>query len=126
MYRTQALDDAACSPASAPPTDTNERFHELTRDGRQTGSRPPSTCRPCSASTPTTRWRCGEVGRCGVAIDSLADVGDLFAGIDLGAITTSMTINSPAAVMLAMFVAEAEKAGVDRARLSAARSRTTS
>jgi len=59
----------------------------------------------------------GEVGRCGVAIDSLADMRDLFADIDLGSITTSMTINSPAAVMLALFVAQAEEAGVDRARL---------
>ena len=59
----------------------------------------------------------GEVGRCGVAIDSLADMRDLFAGIDLAAITTSMTINSPAAVMLALFVAQAEEAGVARAQL---------
>jgi methylmalonyl-CoA mutase N-terminal domain/subunit len=59
----------------------------------------------------------GEVGRCGVAVDSLADMEDLYAGIDLGAITTSMTINSPAAVILAMFVAQAEKAGVHRSRL---------
>jgi methylmalonyl-CoA mutase, N-terminal domain len=59
----------------------------------------------------------GEVGRCGVAIDSLADMEDLYAGIDLGEITTSMTINSPAAVIMAMFVAQAEKAGVPRARL---------
>jgi methylmalonyl-CoA mutase N-terminal domain/subunit len=59
----------------------------------------------------------GEVGRCGVAVDSLADMGDLFAGIDLATITTSMTINSPAAVMLALFVAQAEESGVARARL---------
>jgi methylmalonyl-CoA mutase N-terminal domain/subunit len=59
----------------------------------------------------------GEVGRCGVAIDSLADVRDLFADIDLAKITTSMTINSPAAVMLALFVAQAEEAGVPRAQL---------
>src|SRR4026209_2078625 len=59
----------------------------------------------------------GEVGRCGVAIDSLADMEDLYSGIDLASITTSMTINSPAAVILAMFVAQAEKAGVGRARL---------
>jgi methylmalonyl-CoA mutase, N-terminal domain len=59
----------------------------------------------------------GEVGRCGVAIDSLADMQDLYAGIDLGATTTSMTINSPAAVIFAMFVAQAERAGVPRARL---------
>jgi methylmalonyl-CoA mutase N-terminal domain/subunit len=59
----------------------------------------------------------GEVGRCGVAIDSLADVRDLFDSIDLATITTSMTINSPAAVMLALFVAQAEESGVARARL---------
>jgi len=59
----------------------------------------------------------GEVGRCGVAIDTLADMEDLYAGIDLGEITTSMTINSPAAVIFAMFVAQAEKAGVHRSRL---------
>jgi methylmalonyl-CoA mutase N-terminal domain/subunit len=52
-----------------------------------------------------------------VAIDSLADMEDLYAGIDLGAITTSMTINSPAAVIMAMFVAQSEKAGVHRSRL---------
>jgi methylmalonyl-CoA mutase N-terminal domain/subunit len=59
----------------------------------------------------------GEVGRCGVAIDTLADVEDLFAGIDLGEVTTSMTINSPAAVLLAMYVATAEKAGTPRQAL---------
>src|SRR5580704_4667641 len=59
----------------------------------------------------------GEVGRCGVAIDSLADMRDLFADIDLATITTSMTINSPAAVMLALFVAQAEERGVARAQL---------
>jgi methylmalonyl-CoA mutase N-terminal domain/subunit len=59
----------------------------------------------------------GEVGRCGVAVDSLADMEDLYAGIDLGTTTTSMTINSPAAVILAMFVAQAEKAGAHRSRL---------
>jgi methylmalonyl-CoA mutase N-terminal domain/subunit len=59
----------------------------------------------------------GEVGRCGVAIDTLADMEDLYRGIDLGAITTSMTINSPAAPIFAMFIAQAEQAGVHRSRL---------
>jgi methylmalonyl-CoA mutase N-terminal domain/subunit len=59
----------------------------------------------------------GEVGKCGVAVDTLADMEDLFRGIDLGAITTSMTINSPAAPILAMYVAVAEQGGVERARL---------
>ncbi len=54
----------------------------------------------------------GEVGRCGVAIDSIEDMERLFSGIDLGRVTTSMTINSPAAILLAMYVGVAERQGV--------------
>ena len=53
----------------------------------------------------------GEVGRCGVAVDSLRDMEVLFDGIDLGQITTSMTINSPAPILFAMYLAVAEKQG---------------
>jgi methylmalonyl-CoA mutase, N-terminal domain len=60
----------------------------------------------------------GEVGRAGVAIDTLADMETLFSGIDLGAVSTSMTINSPAAVIMAMYVGVADKTGVARAALS--------
>jgi methylmalonyl-CoA mutase N-terminal domain/subunit len=59
----------------------------------------------------------GEVGRCGVAIDTIDDVADLYDGIDLSAITTSMTINAPAAAIFAMFIANAESHGVARSRL---------
>ncbi len=59
----------------------------------------------------------GEVGRCGVAIDSIEDMDQLMAGIDLAQVTTSMTINSPAAVMLAMYVAVAESRGIAAERL---------
>jgi methylmalonyl-CoA mutase, N-terminal domain len=96
--------------------DTNWRFKEIIRaggDGLSTAFDMP-TLLGIDSDDPMAL---GEVGRCGVAIDSLADMEDLFAGIDLGAITTSMTINSPAAVIMAMFVAQAEKAGVPRARL---------
>ncbi|HEV8572181.1 MAG TPA: methylmalonyl-CoA mutase family protein [Actinomycetota bacterium] len=55
----------------------------------------------------------GEVGRCGVATDSLADFEVLFGGIPLGGITTSMTISGPAAVIFAFFLAAAERQGVD-------------
>ena len=68
----------------------------------------------------------GEVGKCGVAIDTLADVEDLYRDIDLGTVTTSMTINSPAPVLLAMYVAAAERPGVDAGPARRARSRTTS
>ena len=54
----------------------------------------------------------GEVGKVGVAIDSLADIEKLFEGIPLDKVSTSMTINGPAAVLLAMYVAVAEKQGV--------------
>jgi methylmalonyl-CoA mutase N-terminal domain/subunit len=59
----------------------------------------------------------GEVGRCGVAIDSVRDMEALFAGIDMGAITTSMTINGPAAIALAQYIVAAENSGVPRAAL---------
>jgi methylmalonyl-CoA mutase N-terminal domain/subunit len=60
----------------------------------------------------------GEVGRAGVAVDTLADMEVLFGGIDLGAVSTSMTVNSAAATVLAMYVVVGDKAGVDRSRLS--------
>src|SRR5206468_1423217 len=54
----------------------------------------------------------GEVGRCGVATDSLDDFETLFEGIPLDGVTTSMTINAPAAVIFAFFLAAAERQGV--------------
>jgi methylmalonyl-CoA mutase N-terminal domain/subunit len=60
----------------------------------------------------------GEVGRAGVAISSLADMERLFAGIPLGEVSTSMTINAPAAILLAMYVAVAKKAGVPEEKIS--------
>jgi methylmalonyl-CoA mutase, N-terminal domain len=96
--------------------DTNWRFKEIIRaggDGLSTAFDMP-TLLGIDSDDPMAL---GEVGRCGVAIDSLADMEDLFRGLDVGSITTSMTINSPAAVILAMFVAQAEKAGIERARL---------
>jgi methylmalonyl-CoA mutase, N-terminal domain len=96
--------------------DTNWRFKEIIKsggDGLSTAFDMP-TLLGIDSDDPMAL---GEVGRCGVAVDSLADMEDLYAGIDLGSITTSMTINSPAAVIFAMFVAQAEKAGVPRSRL---------
>jgi methylmalonyl-CoA mutase, N-terminal domain len=59
----------------------------------------------------------GEVGRCGVAVDSLADMETLFRDIDLAEITTSMTISGPAPMLFAMYIAAADKQGTDVARL---------
>jgi len=96
--------------------DTNWRFKEIIKtggDGLSTAFDMP-TLLGLDSDDPMSL---GEVGRCGVAIDSQADMEDLYAGIDLGATTTSMTINSPAAPIFAMFVAQAEKAGIERKRL---------
>ena len=60
----------------------------------------------------------GEVGKCGVAIDSLEDMEILFSGIDLEKTTTSMTINSPASILWAMYLVAAEKQGADWSRVS--------
>ncbi|MBK9179138.1 MAG: methylmalonyl-CoA mutase [Acidimicrobiales bacterium] len=96
--------------------DTNWRFKELLRnggDGLSTAFDMP-TLMGLDSDDPLAE---GEVGRCGVAVDTLADMEDLFRGIDVAATTTSMTINSPAAIVFAMFVAQAEAAGIPRARL---------
>src|SRR2546426_8571011 len=59
----------------------------------------------------------GEVGKCGVAISSLADMEDLFRGIPLDQVSTSMTINGPAAMLFCFYVAAAERQGVASAKL---------
>jgi methylmalonyl-CoA mutase, N-terminal domain len=96
--------------------DTNVRFRELLRAG--SGGLSVAFDLPTlmgrDSDDPLTE---GEVGRCGVAVDTLADVEDLFADIDLGSVTTSMTINSPATILMAMYVGAAEQAGVDRRHL---------
>ncbi|HCB34273.1 MAG TPA: methylmalonyl-CoA mutase [Acidimicrobiaceae bacterium] len=98
------------------PADTNERFKAILAaggDGLSTAFDMP-TLMGIDSDDPMSL---GEVGRCGVAVDSIDDMATLYDGIDLGAITTSMTINSPAAVVWAMFVANAESNGTPRARL---------
>ena len=59
----------------------------------------------------------GEVGRCGVAVDSVEDMLTLFDGIDVGAVTTSMTINSPAPILFAMYLAAADEQGIPYTKL---------
>ncbi len=96
--------------------DTNARFKEILRtggDGLSTAFDLP-TLMGRDSDDPLSL---GEVGKAGVAIDSVEDVEDLFADIDLGRVTTSMTINSPAPIVLAMYVAVAERAGTPRAAL---------
>jgi methylmalonyl-CoA mutase, N-terminal domain len=97
--------------------DTNARFKEILRSGGDGLST--AFDLPTLMGRDSDDPRClGEVGKAGVAVDTLADMEDLFADIDLGQVSTSMTINSPASILLAMYVAVAEKSGVPRAQLS--------
>ena len=85
-----------------------------------------STCRPRWATTPTRPMAHGEVGKVGVAIDSIDDMRLLFDGIPLDKVSTSMTINAPAAVLLLLYQLVAEEQGVPGVGAATARSRTTS
>src|SRR5438552_15407944 len=98
------------------PRQTNERFRFLLDKG-QTGL---STAfdLPTLMGLDSDDPRClGEVGRLGVAMDTLEDMGRLFEGIDLGQVSVSMTINAPAIVILAFFLANAQDRGVDWRKL---------
>ncbi|MBW8004259.1 MAG: methylmalonyl-CoA mutase [candidate division NC10 bacterium] len=98
------------------PEETNRRFRYLLEQG-QTGLSVAfdlPTLMGYDSDHPMSR---GEVGKCGVAIDSLADMETLFDRIPLGDVTTSMTINSPAAVLWAMYLAVCEKQGVPYDRI---------
>ncbi|MBN1276393.1 MAG: methylmalonyl-CoA mutase family protein [Deltaproteobacteria bacterium] len=93
--------------------DTNRRFHLLVNQG-QTGLSTAfdmPTLMGYDSDSPKAR---GECGRCGVAIDTLKDMEDLFEGLPIDRITTSMTINPPAAVIWAMYIVMAEKRGIKR------------
>jgi methylmalonyl-CoA mutase N-terminal domain/subunit len=96
--------------------ETNERFRYLLDHG-QTGLSTAFDMPSLMGHDSDHPRSLGEVGREGVAIDTLDDMQTLFAGIDLGAVTVSMTINAPAAIMMAFYVVAAEEAGVPRERL---------
>ena len=97
--------------------ETNERFHYLLDHG-QTGLSTAFDMPSLMGHDSDDPRSLGEVGREGVAVDTLDDMQDLFAGIDLGEVSVSMTINAPAAIALAYYVVAAEAAGVPRAQLS--------
>ena len=96
--------------------ETNERFHYLLDHG-QTGLSTAFDMPTLMGLDSDAHRSLGEVGVEGVAIDTLDDMETLFAGIDLGKVTTSMTINAPAAILLAFYVATAEEQGIPPERL---------
>src|SRR5215510_11563496 len=92
--------------------DTNKRFKYLLEHG-QTGLSTAFDLPTLMGYDSDHPFSEGEVGKCGVAISSLADMEVLFDGIPLDKVTTSMTINAPASMILAMFLGVAERQGVD-------------
>ncbi|HEX5225874.1 MAG TPA: methylmalonyl-CoA mutase family protein [Solirubrobacteraceae bacterium] len=97
--------------------ETNERFHYLLEHG-QTGLSTAFDMPSLMGHDSDHPRSLGEVGREGVAVDSLDDMQTLFSGIDLGDVSVSMTINAPAAIMLAFYVVAAEQDGVAAEHLS--------
>jgi methylmalonyl-CoA mutase N-terminal domain/subunit len=96
--------------------ETNERFHYLLDQG-QTGLSTAFDMPTLMGYDSDHPRSLGEVGREGVAVDTLADMERLFEGIPLGGVTTSMTINAPAAILLAFYVLVGEKQGVPAEQL---------
>jgi len=99
------------------PKQTNERYHFLLERG-QTGISVAfdlPTLMGYDSDHPLSE---GEVGICGVAVDSLRDMEILFSGIDCGKISTSMTINGPANIIFGMYISQAEKQGVRSEQLT--------
>ena len=92
------------------PEETNQRFRELLANG-QTGLSAAFDLPTQTGYDSDHPMAAGEVGQVGVAIDSLADMETLFEGIPLDAISTSMTINAPAPIIVAMYIAAAQKQG---------------
>jgi len=93
------------------PEETNRRYKQLLKAGG-TGLSVAFDLPTLMGRDPDHELSLGEVGKCGVNVTSLADMETLFDGIDLGAITTSMTINSPASMLFAMYLVVAEQQGV--------------
>src|SRR4051812_6941308 len=99
------------------PQETNGRYKALLKAGG-TGLSVAFDLPTLMGRDPDHPLALGEVGKCGVSIASLADMESLFDSIDLAGITTSMTINSPAAMIFAMYLVVAERQGVSWDRLS--------
>ena len=99
------------------PRNTNKRFRKLLDSG-QTGLSIAFDLPTQLGLDSDDELSSGEVGKVGVSIDSIHDMRELFSGIDMGSISTSMTINAPATTLLALYVAVAEEKGASLAQLS--------
>ena len=98
------------------PGETNSRYHSLLNKG-QTGLSVAYDMPTLMGYDPDHPWAKGEVGKCGVSVASIKDMEQLFKDIDLGGISVSQTINGPAMILLAFYIAVAENQGVPLANL---------
>ncbi len=98
------------------PRQTNQRYLYLLKEG-QTGLSVAFDLPTLMGYDSDHERSLGEVGKCGVAVDTLADMEIIFDGIDLSRVSTSMTINAPASILLAMYIAVGEKKGVSSEKL---------
>jgi methylmalonyl-CoA mutase N-terminal domain/subunit len=115
MYRTRRWTMRMFSGFGS-PEDTNVRFRRLQAEG-QTGLSVAFDMPTLMGYDPDHPLAAGEVGSGGVSVPSARDMGRMLDGIDLAAVSTSLTVSGPAPVSLAMFVVAAERSGVPRARL---------
>ena len=98
------------------PEETNSRYHSLLNKG-QTGLSVAYDMPTLMGYDPDHPWAKGEVGKCGVSVASIKDMEQLFKDINLGEISVSQTINGPAMILLAFYIAVAENQGVPLANL---------
>ena len=98
------------------PEETNSRYHSLLNKG-QTGLSVAYDMPTLMGYDPDHPWSNGEVGKCGVSVASIKDMEKLFKDINLGEISVSQTINGPAMILLAFYIAVAENQGVPLANL---------
>jgi methylmalonyl-CoA mutase N-terminal domain/subunit len=98
------------------PEETNVRYHSLLSKG-QTGLSVAFDMPTLMGYDPGHKWSDGEVGKCGVSVATIKDMETLFNGINLGEISVSMTINGPAIILLAFYIAVAENQGIPLSKL---------
>jgi methylmalonyl-CoA mutase N-terminal domain/subunit len=99
------------------PEETNDRFKKLLAKG-QTGLSVAYDMPTLMGYDPDHEFSEGEVGKCGVSVSTLNDMIQLFEGIDLGEVSVSQTINGPAIILLAFYIAAAEKQGILKEKLN--------
>ena len=98
------------------PQETNARYHSLLNKG-QTGLSVAYDMPTLMGYDPDHPWSEGEVGKCGVSVSTIVDMENLFKNIDLGKISVSQTINGPAIILLAFYIATAQNQGVSLDKL---------